>query len=126
MIRLKRVYEAPAPEDGWRVLVERLWPRGFTKDRARVDRWLKEVAPSPELRTWFGHDPGNWEEFRRRYLAELEGDEQQAAIEAIRQREARGTVTFLYSAHDTEHNSAVVLKEYLQDHPAEQPPRRGS
>jgi uncharacterized protein YeaO (DUF488 family) len=106
--------------------VERLWPRGFTKERARVDLWLKDVAPSPELRKWFGHDPAKWDEFRRRYFTELGGEAQQAALDTLRQQEARGDVTLLYSAHDEEHNAALVLHEYLQHHPAKRRLRRAA
>jgi uncharacterized protein YeaO (DUF488 family) len=111
-IRLKRAYEEPAPADGVRVLVERLWPRGLSKERAAVDLWLKEAAPSPELRRWFHHDPSLWEEFRRRYRAELR--QKEAVIEELRRLAAGKTVTFIYAARDAEHNSALVLKEYLE------------
>ncbi len=117
MIKTKRVYEEPSRGDGVRILVERLWPRGFTKERAKVEVWLKDVAPSPALRTWFGHDPAKWAEFQRRYRAELEGEPEQAALDLIRERGRQRTVTLLYSAHDEEHNAAVVLAEYLKKHP---------
>lgn len=110
MIRLKRVYEAAAPGDGRRILVERLWPRGISRERAALDVWLKEVAPSPALRTWYGHEPGRWEEFRARYRAELA---QNPALRELRaQMAAHPVVTFVYAASD-ERNSASVLKEYL-------------
>ncbi len=112
MIRLKRAYEQPANADGLRILVERLWPRGVSKEKAAVGLWLKDVAPSTDLRKWFGHDPEKWDEFRQRYKAELEqkGD----LIALLKHRTTEGTVTFVYAAHDEERNSAVVLKEYLE------------
>lgn len=113
MIKLKRIYEEPKKDDGVRILVERLWPRGFTKERAAIDVWLKEVAPSPELRAWFGHDPTKWVEFRRRYLAELARPQAQAAIRTIREAAKSGEVTLLYATHDEKRNSAVLLHEYL-------------
>ncbi|HET6381901.1 MAG TPA: DUF488 domain-containing protein [Armatimonadota bacterium] len=112
MIRLKRAYDPPAPEDGRRILVDRLWPRGVKKEAAHVDLWLKEVAPSTALRQWFGHDPDRWEEFRRRYRAEL--GERSALIQQLKDEMKKGPVTLLYSAHDTEHNNAVVIKELLE------------
>lgn len=113
-IRLKRAYEQPAPEDGLRVLVERLWPRGLSKQRAAVDLWIKEVAPSPELRRWFNHDPDRWDEFQKRYRAELQQNKE--AVEALRQRCRAEIVTFVYAARDEQHNSALVLKGYLEHH----------
>jgi len=113
MIQVRRVYEPPQPDDGTRVLVERLWPRGMKKEDLRMDTWLKDVAPSPVLRRWFGHRPAKWEEFRRRYFAEL--DRRREAWQIIRDAARRGTVTLLYSARDTEHNSAVALKAYLEN-----------
>lgn len=112
MIQVKRVYEAPSEEDGLRVLVERLWPRGLSKQRAAVDVWLKDVAPTPELRKWFGHDPAKWEEFRARYKAELA--EKEDPINFLREKDKEGIVTLIYAAKDEEHNSAVVLKEFLK------------
>ncbi len=111
MISLKRVYDEPSPEDGYRVLVERLWPRGISKERAAVDLWLREVAPSPELRTWFGHDPAKWEEFRRRYWEELRhnGD----AVARLREITGKTNVTFVYAARDTQHNAALALRDFL-------------
>jgi uncharacterized protein YeaO (DUF488 family) len=110
-IRLKRVYDAPAKADGRRVLVDRIWPRGLTKRKARVDEWLKEIAPSTELRKWFAHDPARWKEFKKRYTAELDdqGDQVEHLARAAKQR----TVTLLFSAKDTEHNNAVALKDYI-------------
>jgi uncharacterized protein YeaO (DUF488 family) len=112
MIKLKRAYEAPSRDDGLRVLVERLWPRGLTKERAAVDLWLKEVAPSPELRKWFGHDPARWEQFRQRYRKELR--EKKDTIRLLRQKGKEGTLTLVYAARDKEHNGALVLKRFLQ------------
>ncbi len=114
-IRLKRVYEAPDEADGTRILVERLWPRGLTKERAAIDLWTKEVAPSTELRRWYGHDPDKWEEFRRRYRADL--DAMGELLDEIKRRLKEGPVTFVYAAKDEEHNSAVVLKEFLERRP---------
>ncbi len=111
-IRTKRVYDRPAGQDGYRVLVDRVWPRGLSKGRARVDEWLKEVAPSTGLRKWFGHDPSKWHEFRRRYFKELERHE--TALEPLRRRARRGRVTLLFGAKDTERNNAVALKAYLE------------
>lgn len=112
-IRLKRVYDPPADDDGRRILVERLWPRGLSKDRAAVDLWAKEVAPSPELRTWYGHKPELWEEFQARYRAELAANA--AAVEALARECATGPVTFVFAARDADRCSAVVLKEYLEE-----------
>jgi uncharacterized protein YeaO (DUF488 family) len=112
MIQIKRVYEPPAPEDGTRFLVERLWPRGIKKEALHPDGWLKEVAPSAELRRWFGHDPARWEEFQRRYAAELESKPE--ALQPIREAARAGNVTLLYSARDTEHNNARALKAYVE------------
>lgn len=111
-IRLKRVYEPPTPRDGVRVLVERLWPRGLSKDKARVDRWIKDIAPSTELRRWFGHDPAKWEAFKRRYWAELE--QRPEVVEEVLKLVRQNTVTFVYAAADAERNSAVALKEFLE------------
>jgi uncharacterized protein YeaO (DUF488 family) len=111
-IRLKRAYEPAAPADGYRVLIDRLWPRGISRQQARLDGWEKELAPSTELRQWFGHEPGRFEEFRRRYVEELRGERPQIA--ALRRRAREGTLTLVYSAHDTQHNDAVVLAEVLR------------
>jgi uncharacterized protein YeaO (DUF488 family) len=114
MVRLKRVYEKPFREDGLRVLVDRLWPRGLTKERAAVDLWLKDVAPSTELRQWFGHDPARWQEFQVRYRKELR--ENKDALELLRERSKGHTVTLVYGARDEEHNEALVLKSVLDGH----------
>ena len=113
-IRLKRVYDPPADEDGYRILVERLWPRGISKERARIDLWLRDAGASPELRTWFGHDPERWEEFRRRYFAELSAREE--VVQALRKAiQDRRTVTFVFAARDEQHNNAVALLEFLEE-----------
>jgi uncharacterized protein YeaO (DUF488 family) len=112
-IRLKRAYEDPAPEDGVRVLVERLWPRGLSKERAAVDTWMKDVAPSAGLRRWFGHDPARWAEFRGRYREELRG--RTTELDELRRLARESAVTFVYAARDTEHNSAVVLREVVEE-----------
>lgn|SRR6478672_11547138 len=114
MIHLKRAYEEHSKNDGLRVLVERLWPRGLTKERAAVDLWLKEVAPSPELRKWFGHDPARWEQFQERYRRELQ--EKKDAVRLLKQKTKEGPVTLIYAARDEEHNGALVLKRFLQGH----------
>jgi len=106
---LKRAYEPPAPQDGRRFLVERLWPRGVRKAGLRLDGWLKDVAPSPALRQWFGHDPKKWVEFKRRYFGELRSKEE--ALAPL--RDPGGPITLVYGARDTEHNAAVALREYL-------------
>ena len=111
-IKLKRVYEKPARGDGTRILVDRLWPRGLTKEKAALDLWLKEIAPSTELRKWFGHDPKKWKDFRRRYRTELKKHPDD--LEQIREKSRKGTVTLLYGARDQEHNEAIVLKELLE------------
>jgi len=115
-IGLKRVYDEPEEEDGKRVLVDRLWPRGLSKERARVDLWLKEVAPSSELRKWFGHEPEKFAEFRRRYEAELEAEGAQTKLVELRDMAKREHVTLVFAAHDTEHNNAVVLRDLLLQH----------
>jgi uncharacterized protein YeaO (DUF488 family) len=114
MICVKRVYDPPAANDGARFLVERLWPRGMKKEALQMDGWPKEVAPSDALRRWFGHDPARWVEFRYRYAAEL--DSNRAAWELILEAARRGDVTLLYSARDVEHNNALALKAYLEEH----------
>lgn len=114
-IRLKRAYEPPSAEDGQRVLVDRLWPRGLGKSEAAIDRWLKEVAPSSELRRWFGHNPRKWDEFRRKYEAELRG--RGDLLRELRQAAREGPLTLVYSARDQEHNQAVVLRDVLKRAP---------
>jgi uncharacterized protein YeaO (DUF488 family) len=112
MLAVKRVYEPPESGDGVRFLVERLWPRGMKKETLQMDDWLKEAAPSDALRRWFGHDPARWDEFRRRYFAEL--DAKPDVLQPMLEAAEHGNVTLLYSAHDTEHNNAVALKSYLE------------
>jgi uncharacterized protein YeaO (DUF488 family) len=112
VIKLKRVYEPPEPDDGMRVLVERLWPRGMRRDALRLDAWMKEVAPSDALRRWFNHDPARWTEFQERYAAELAAN--RPAWLPIVDAARRGTVTLLFSAHDVEHNNAVALRAYVE------------
>lgn len=113
MIRIKRLYEQAAEEDGFRILVDRLWPRGLSKEKAKVDLWLKEIAPSSELRKWFSHDPDKWKEFNKKYRKELLV--KQPLLKEIRQMETQeGTVVLLYSAKDMEHNNAVSLKVILE------------
>jgi uncharacterized protein YeaO (DUF488 family) len=110
-LSIKRVYAESSENDGRRILVDRLWPRGLTKEKARVDLWLKEIAPSNELRKWFGHNPKKWPEFKRRYAEELKGRTEELA--QLHQETSRGAVTLLYGARDEEHNEAVVLFEML-------------
>ena len=111
-MRIKRIYDAPDKKDGRRILVDRLWPRGLAKEKAKVDLWLKEIAPSDELRKWFAHDPTKWEEFKKRYAKELEA--KQDLVKEVEQTTKKETVTLLYSAKDTEHNNAVALKAFLE------------
>jgi uncharacterized protein YeaO (DUF488 family) len=112
-IWLRRAYDPPTRNDGWRVLVDRLWPRGVRRDDAHLDDWTKDLAPSDELRTWFGHDPARWEEFQRRYRAELaaHGD----AVDRLVDRTQRGRVTLVFAAHDVERNNAVVLRDVIEE-----------
>jgi uncharacterized protein YeaO (DUF488 family) len=110
-IRVKRVYDAPAPEDGRRILVDRLWPRGLTKEKAKIDYWAKDVSPSNELRKWYGHDPAKWGEFRKRYSAEL--DRNESGIEALIEAMGKGPVSFLYSSTERTINNAEALKLHL-------------
>lgn len=110
-LRLKRIYDDPADEDGLRILVDRLWPRGLGRQEARIDHWAKDVAPSTELRRWFGHDPEKWTEFHRRYEAELRSNP--AGVDALRERIGGGTATLLFAARDAGHNNAVVLRDFL-------------
>ena len=111
-VRLKRAYEPAAPADGYRVLVDRLWPRGVSRERARLDEWERELAPSAELRRWFGHDPDRFDEFRRRYVEELRVHRPQIA--RLRRRAREGTLTLVFAARDTEHNDAVVLAQVVR------------
>lgn len=111
-VQLKRVYEAPAKADGMRILVDRLWPRGLTKEKAKIDLWLKEIAPSTELRKWFDHDPSKWKAFKRKYRTELKLHKEEVAL--LKQHLHEGIVTLVYGAKDEVHNDAVVLNEYLE------------
>jgi uncharacterized protein YeaO (DUF488 family) len=114
-VRLKRAYDSAAPEDGPRLLVDRLWPRGVSKDEARVDRWMKQIAPSAELRKWFDHDPHRWDEFRRRYRAELKSHA--AELSDLRRLARKGPITLVYSARDQDHNDAIVLRSAILGRP---------
>lgn len=111
MFKLKRAYETPSAADGVRVLVDRLWPRGLTKNKAHLDLWLRDIAPSPRLRTWFGHDPNRWQAFQRRYWSELK--DQPELVADLRKKGRKGTVTLVYAARDEDHNHALALKRYL-------------
>jgi uncharacterized protein YeaO (DUF488 family) len=111
-VRIKRAYEPPAAADGHRVLIDRLWPRGVKREGAALDEWAQELAPSDDLRRWFGHDPDRFAEFRRRYTAELAGQEEK--LRELRRRARQGTLTLVYGAHDEEHNDAVVLAGILR------------
>ena len=110
-VLLKRAYAPPAVEDGMRVLVDRLWPRGLSKDEARIDIWMKEIAPSTALRRWFNHDPAKWQAFQQKYIKELEGS---AALDELRRLVRRCRITLLFAARDEEHNNAVVLQSLLK------------
>ena len=114
-LTIKRAYEPPASGDGWRVLVDRLWPRGVSKARLQLDAWVRDVAPSTDLRKWFRHDPELWDEFVRRYREELRAPEQEALIGTLSEHATRETVTLIYGARDTEHNEAVVLQNVVQE-----------
>jgi uncharacterized protein YeaO (DUF488 family) len=111
MIKIKRVYEAYDKQDGKRILIDRLWPRGLTKEKAKVGVWLKDIAPSTELRKWFNHDPQKWSEFQKRYIKELDNN---TSVDELRNELTNGPATLVYGAKDTEHNDAVVLKNYLE------------
>ncbi len=111
-VRLKRAYEPASAEDGYRVLVDRLWPRGISKEQAKLDEWDQELAPSSQLREWFGHEPDRFPDFRRRYIGELRAN--RPRLRELRRRARTGTLTLVYSAHDSEHNDAVVLAEVLR------------
>jgi uncharacterized protein YeaO (DUF488 family) len=113
LINVKRIYEGYQPSDGYRVLVDRLWPRGVSKEKAHLDLWLKEIAPSDVLRKWFHHESGQWVDFRNRYLEELEEHPDEVSLLIGKMKES--TITLLYSAKDTEHNQALILKEFLEN-----------
>ena len=112
-IRVKRIYESPNPDDGFRLLIDRLWPRGIKKEQAKIGLWLKEIAPSDSLRKWFNHEPEKWEEFKRRYSKEL--DRKQDLVDQLSQHVKKGKVTFLFGAKDESYNNAIALREYLLD-----------
>ena len=114
MVRLKRAYEPFDPDDGHRVLVERLWPRGLRKEQAHFDEWLKDIAPSDALRKWFHHDPARWAEFEQRYARELDSEAARATLADLVRRAASETITLVFSAHDAQHNNAVVLKRMIE------------
>jgi uncharacterized protein YeaO (DUF488 family) len=120
-VKLKRAYEPPAPEDGTRILIDRLWPRGLSKKDAALDLWMKEIAPTTELRKWFAHDPARWEEFRRRYADEVHHNAE--LLKELGTLAQQGPVTLVYSAHDEAHNDAIVLRDVLLGHEA--PRQRG-
>jgi uncharacterized protein YeaO (DUF488 family) len=111
-IQIKRVYDAPTPDDGKRILVDRLWPRGLTKEKAKIEYWAKDISPSNELRKWYGHEPGKWEEFKKRYFAELGGNK--AAVEKLLEQMGKGPVTFVYSSTERSLNNAQALKIHLE------------
>ncbi len=115
MIRIKRVYLDPSPGDGLRILIDRVWPRGMTKEKAKVDEWRKEWAPSAALRKWFAHDVAKWKTFRERYRCELQKSVDKSGLEDLAGRAQRGPVTLVYSARDERHNQAVVLKEWIEE-----------
>jgi uncharacterized protein YeaO (DUF488 family) len=111
MVKIKRAYDKISSDDGKRILVDRLWPRGIKKDEAKIDEWIKEIAPSNELREWFAHDPSKWQEFKKRYREELK--DQSNLIKILKHRAKKGNITLIFSARDTEHNNAVVLSELI-------------
>ena len=113
MVTIKRAYEAPSRNDGTRILVDRIWPRGLKKENLRIEQWMRELGPSTELRRSFGHDPNRWEDFRRRYLKELKRAAVQLLLEELLDIARKGKLTLVYSAHDQQHNQAVVLRELL-------------
>ena len=110
-VKLKRAYEPPTADDGTRILIDRLWPRGVTKERAAIDQWMKDISPSTELRKWFGHDPARWDEFCRRYAKEVH--QHAELLDQLRSRAREGPITLVYSAHDEKHNDAVELRELI-------------
>ncbi len=116
MIKLKRVYEQASHDDGYRVLVERLWPRGVSKEQAHIDEWLRDIAPSADLRKWYRHDPGRWDQFRERYWDELK--EKQDPVKMLEEKSKKGLVTFVFASRDVAHSGALALKEYLEKVPA--------
>ncbi len=119
MIKTKRIYDPASPQDGRRILIDRLWPRGIKKEEAKIDEWLRDIAPSTELRKWFSHDPEKWQEFRRRYKRELMNKSE--LVQSVKATAKKGTITLLFAAKDTEHVNAAVLKEVLESSPAKEP-----
>jgi uncharacterized protein YeaO (DUF488 family) len=117
MIAIKRAYDPPSRADGTRILVDRLWPRAIKKEKAQVEKWMRDLGPTNELRQFFGHDPARWQEFRKRYLVELKRPEAKALLAELEKVAGKGTLTLVYSAKDEEHNQAVVLKELLDRKP---------
>lgn len=113
-IKIKRIYDPPKAADGVRILVDRLWPRGIAKEKARIDEWFKELAPSDQLRKWFGHESERWEEFQKRYRHELQSPEKQELMQRLQSLARQGTVTLLFAAKDAEHNNAKVLANFLK------------
>jgi len=111
MVKIKRVYDPPSADDGKRILVDRLWPRGLKKEKIKITEWLKDIAPSNEIRKWYGHEPSKWEEFKKRYAGELES--KPGMIERLRMEAAKGTVTLLFSSQETKLNNAAALKEII-------------
>lgn len=115
-VQIRRAYDAPGPDDGTRILVDRVWPRGRSRDALHIDGWERDVAPSDELRHWFGHDPARWTEFQQRYRAELATPDLDRIVAGLAATASAGTLTLVYGAHDQEHNQAVVLAEVIQEH----------
>jgi uncharacterized protein YeaO (DUF488 family) len=116
MLRIKRVYDTTEPDDGKRILIDRLWPRGISKARAQIDEWIKELAPSTELRNWFGHDDARWEEFRSRYIEELSSPDKMKLLKSLAKEAVRETITLVYGAKDIEHNNGIILKKVIEEH----------
>jgi uncharacterized protein YeaO (DUF488 family) len=116
MLRIKRVYDTTEPDDGKRILIDRLWPRGISKTAAHLDEWIKELAPSTELRNWFGHNDARWEEFRNRYIEELSSPDRMKLLKVLAKEAARETVTLVYGAKDIEHNNGIILKKVIEEH----------
>lgn len=112
MVKIKRVYDPLSSEDGIRILIDRLWPRGIKKEEAKIDEWMKEIAPTTDLRKWFSHDPAKWPEFRKRYITELKNKSE--LFERLRSEAKKGTITLLFAAKDAEHSNAVILKEVIE------------
>jgi uncharacterized protein YeaO (DUF488 family) len=115
MVKTKRIYDPASPDDGRRILIDRLWPRGIKKEEAKIDEWLRDIAPSAELRKWFSHDPEKWQEFKNKYKKELKGKDKLELLEQLKKTAKKEKVTVLFSAKDIAHNNAVVLKELLEE-----------